>query len=68
VGVLVNNAGAARPLPLEQLTEQVFDEMLAVSLKSAFLLTQAVLEQPYARGAARMFEAAQPRKMGTSRF
>jgi 3-oxoacyl-[acyl-carrier protein] reductase len=43
VDVLVNNAGAARPLPLEQVTERDFDEMLAVNLKSAFLLTQAVL-------------------------
>ncbi len=43
MGVLVNNAGAARPLPLEQVTERDFDEMLAVNLKSAFLLTQAVL-------------------------
>jgi 3-oxoacyl-[acyl-carrier protein] reductase len=43
VDILVNNAGVARPLPLEQLTERDFDEMVAVNLKSAFLLTQAVL-------------------------
>jgi 3-oxoacyl-[acyl-carrier protein] reductase len=43
VDVLVNNAGVARPLALEQVTERDFDEMLAVNLKSAFLLTQAVL-------------------------
>jgi 3-oxoacyl-[acyl-carrier protein] reductase len=49
VGVLVNNAGAARPLPLEQVTERDFDEMLAVNLKSAFLLTQAVLPGMRAR-------------------
>src|SRR5262245_53372221 len=34
VDVLVNNAGIARPLPLEQLTERDFDEMIAVNLKS----------------------------------
>jgi 3-oxoacyl-[acyl-carrier protein] reductase len=35
VGVLVNNAGAARLVTLEQLTESNFDAMLAVNLKSA---------------------------------
>jgi 3-oxoacyl-[acyl-carrier protein] reductase len=42
-------SGIARPLPLEQVTEQDFDEMLAVNLKSAFLLTQAVLPGMRAR-------------------
>src|SRR5262245_28048166 len=49
VDVLVNNAGVARPLPLEQVTERDFDEMLAVNLKSAFLLTQSVLPGMRAR-------------------
>jgi 3-oxoacyl-[acyl-carrier protein] reductase len=49
VDVLVNNAGVARPLPLEQLTERDFDDMIAVNLKSAFLLTQAVLPGMRAR-------------------
>jgi 3-oxoacyl-[acyl-carrier protein] reductase len=49
IAVLVNNAGVARPLPLDQLTEQDFDEMIAVNLKSAFLLTQAVLPGMRAR-------------------
>ena len=49
VDVLVNNAGIARPLPLEQLTERDFDDMIAVNLKSAFLLTQAVLPGMRAR-------------------
>jgi 3-oxoacyl-[acyl-carrier protein] reductase len=43
IDVLVNNAGIARPLSLEQVTERDFDEMVAVNLKSAFLLTQAVV-------------------------
>src|SRR5262249_15885161 len=47
--VLVNNAGIARPLPLEQVTERDFDETVAVNLKSAFLLTQAVLPGMRAR-------------------
>jgi 3-oxoacyl-[acyl-carrier protein] reductase len=49
IDVLVNNAGVARPLPLEQVTERDFDEMVAVNLKSAFLLTQAVLPGMRAR-------------------
>ena len=47
--VLVNNAGVARPLPPEEVTERDFDEMIAVNLKSAFLLTQAVLPGMRAR-------------------
>jgi 3-oxoacyl-[acyl-carrier protein] reductase len=43
VAVLVNNAGIARPQPLDQITEQDWDEVLAVNLKSVFLVTQAVL-------------------------
>lgn len=49
VDILVNNAGVARPLPLEQISEKDFDEMLAVNLKSAFLMTQAVLPGMRAR-------------------
>ena len=43
VAILVNNAGIARPQPLDQITEQDWDEVLAVNLKSVFLVTQAVL-------------------------
>lgn len=43
VAILVNNAGVTRPQPLEEITEQDWDEILAVNLKSVFLVTQAVL-------------------------
>jgi 3-oxoacyl-[acyl-carrier protein] reductase len=43
VGILVNNAGIARPQPIEEITEQDWDELIAVNLKSCFLMTQAVL-------------------------
>jgi 3-oxoacyl-[acyl-carrier protein] reductase len=43
VAILVNNAGIARPQPLDQITERDWDEVLAVNLKSVFLVTQAVL-------------------------
>lgn len=43
VGVLVNNAGTATIVDIDNLTEAEFDRTLAVNLKSAFLCTQAVL-------------------------
>lgn len=43
VSILVNNAGITRPQPLDQITEQSWDEVLAINLKSVFLVTQAVL-------------------------
>lgn len=38
--VLVNNAGVNRDAPLEQLTEAMWDEVLAVNLKGPFLCAQ----------------------------
>ena len=43
VSILVNNAGITRPQPIVQITEQSWDEVLAINLKSVFLVTQAVL-------------------------
>jgi 3-oxoacyl-[acyl-carrier protein] reductase len=43
VDILVNNAGTATMIDIDDLTEAEFDQTLAVSLKSAFLCTQAVL-------------------------
>lgn len=43
VAVLVNNAGITRPQPITEITEADWDEILAVNLKSVFLVTQAVL-------------------------
>jgi 3-oxoacyl-[acyl-carrier protein] reductase len=43
VDVLVNNAGIARQQALEQITESDWDELIAVNLKSCFLVTQAFL-------------------------
>jgi 3-oxoacyl-[acyl-carrier protein] reductase len=43
VEILVNNAGIAIPRPIEEVTESDWDRLLDVNLKSAFLLTQAVL-------------------------
>jgi 3-oxoacyl-[acyl-carrier protein] reductase len=43
VAILVNNAGVTRPQPITEITEQDWDEIIAVNLKSVFLVTQAVL-------------------------
>jgi 3-oxoacyl-[acyl-carrier protein] reductase len=43
VSVLVNNAGIARPQPLEEIAEVDWDEVVDVNLKSAFLMIQACL-------------------------
>lgn len=43
VNILVNNAGMARQIKIEDITEADWDEHIRVNLKSAFLVTQAVL-------------------------
>jgi len=43
IDILVNNAGISRPQPLSEITEQDWDDILTVNLKSMFLVTQAVL-------------------------
>ncbi|MGH9504049.1 MAG: SDR family NAD(P)-dependent oxidoreductase [Terriglobales bacterium] len=49
VNILVNNAGIAKQLKLEDIAEADWDEHIGVNLKSAFLVTQAVLPQMRAR-------------------
>ncbi len=43
ISILVNNAGIARQQKIEQITEADWEELIAVNLKSAFLVSQAVL-------------------------
>jgi len=40
IDVLINNAGVFRRAPLEEMTEQQFDETLSVNLKAAFFASQ----------------------------
>jgi 3-oxoacyl-[acyl-carrier protein] reductase len=49
IEVLVNNAGIARPLPVEQVSLATFDATIAVNLRGAFVVTGAVLPQMRAR-------------------
>jgi 3-oxoacyl-[acyl-carrier protein] reductase len=43
ISILVNNAGIARQQKIEDITEADWEELISVNLKSAFLVTQAVL-------------------------
>jgi 3-oxoacyl-[acyl-carrier protein] reductase len=43
VTILVNNAGIAKMLPADQVTEEIFEHFLRVNLSSVFLVTQRVL-------------------------
>ena len=54
VSILVNNAGITRPQPIAQITEQSWDEVLAINLKSVFLVTQAVLPKMRTAGWGRI--------------
>ena len=54
VAILVNNAGVTRPQPIAEITESDWDEMIAINLKSVFLVTQAVLPQMRAAGWGRI--------------
>jgi NAD(P)-dependent dehydrogenase (short-subunit alcohol dehydrogenase family) len=51
VHILVNNAGVYSPLkPVEEITPEQWGEVLAVNLRSYFLLMRLVLPEMYARG------------------
>jgi 3-oxoacyl-[acyl-carrier protein] reductase len=49
IDILINNAGIARPQPLEEITERDWDDLIDVNLKSCFLVTQRVLPGMRAR-------------------
>jgi 2-dehydro-3-deoxy-L-rhamnonate dehydrogenase (NAD+) len=59
VDVLVNNAGiAGRAAPLTEVTEQEWDTMMAVDLKSIYLCCQAVLPNMLERGSGAIINVA----------
>src|ERR1700761_7799744 len=41
--ILVNNAAIVRPQPIAEITERDWDDLMTINLKSAFLMSQAVL-------------------------
>ncbi len=54
IEILVNNAAIARQRSIEEVTETDWDETIAINLKSAFLVTQAVLPNMRKRGWGRI--------------
>ena len=54
VQILINNAGVSRPQSLQEITEKDWDEIIQINLKSAFLVTQAVLPEMRSRGWGRI--------------
>jgi 3-oxoacyl-[acyl-carrier protein] reductase len=60
IDVLVNNAGILRLAPLEQISEQRWDETLAVHLKGTFHCTQAVIPFMKEQGRGKIINVAAP--------
>jgi NAD(P)-dependent dehydrogenase (short-subunit alcohol dehydrogenase family) len=56
--ILVNNAGSVVRMSIEALPEDVWDDVLAANLKSAFLMIQAFLPALRGRGHARIINMA----------
>ncbi len=54
IDILVNNAGIGAPNPAENVTEQDFDDTLAVNLKGTFFTAQAVGKIMIAQGGGRI--------------
>ena len=49
IDILVNNAGISRPQSIEEVSEEDWDGVITVNLKSCFLVTQAALPGMRAR-------------------
>jgi 3-oxoacyl-[acyl-carrier protein] reductase len=59
IDILVNNAGiAGRAVPLTEVTDQDWNQMIAVDLTSVFLCSRAVLPALFARGAGAIVNVA----------
>ncbi|HSR33945.1 MAG TPA: SDR family NAD(P)-dependent oxidoreductase, partial [Anaerolineae bacterium] len=58
IDILVNNAGIYQVLPVEEITEEQWDRVLAVNLKGAFLFCQAVIPHMKRQGAGRIVSMA----------
>ena len=58
IDILVNNAGILNVSPLEEMSEAVWDEMIATNLRSVYLCTHAVLPHMLARGSGKIINIA----------
>ncbi len=58
IDILINNAGITRDAQLLKMTEQEWDQVIAVNLKGVFNVTQAVASVMVAQGYGRIVNAA----------
>lgn len=59
VDILVNNAGTThKPMPMEEVSEELFDRVLMVNAKSVFLTAKFVVPQMRERGAGAVLNVA----------
>jgi NAD(P)-dependent dehydrogenase (short-subunit alcohol dehydrogenase family) len=58
IDVLVNNAGVADSAPFTRMTDELWDQMLAVNLTGTYLCMRAVLPAMFARGRGRVINIA----------
>ena len=58
IDVLVNNAGINRAGPLDTVTEEDWDDIMAVNLKGPFLVSQEVLPMMVGTGGGRIINIA----------
>jgi 3-oxoacyl-[acyl-carrier protein] reductase len=58
VDVLVNNAAVLRRMPIDEVTPEVFDEVVAVNLRAPFFLARAAWKHMRAAGGGRIINVA----------
>ena len=58
IDILVNNAGIGRTSMLEDMSVEMWDEMIAVNLRSVFLMTHKILPLMYAQGHGKIINTA----------
>lgn len=73
VDILVNNAGIYPPVPVEKMTEDQFEKVMHVNLRSCFLTTKHVAEVMKAQGGGRIInitsiDALHPSMVGLAHY
>lgn len=56
--ILVNNAGAGTVKPIEQVSDEEFDQMLALNLRAPYMLTQSAVKVMRRRGGGQVVQIA----------